>query len=66
MLDYDDDDDEEEEEEEEEDSEMGFFVCAVYVSCSCVPRYGTSCFKSHPRWPGNVQLIPYPRGLQQK
>ena len=27
--------------------------------------HGSSCFKSHPRRLGNVQLIPYPRGLQQ-
>ena len=28
-------------------------------------RHRTSSFKSHPRRLGNVQLIPYPRGLQQ-
>ena len=27
-------------------------------------RHRTSCFKSHPRRLGNVQLIHYPRGLQ--
>ena len=42
-------------------SEMGFYVCAV----QCVHRYGTSNFKPHPRRLHNVQLIPYPRGLQQ-
>ena len=42
-------------------SEMGFYGYAVL----CVHRHGTSCFKSHPRRLGNVQLIPYPRGLQQ-
>ena len=28
-------------------------------------RHGAFCFKSNPRRLGNVQLIPYPRGLQQ-
>ena len=42
-------------------SEMGFYMCAVW----CVHRHGTSCFKSNPRRLGNVQLIPYTRGLQQ-
>ena len=42
-------------------SEMGFYGYAVL----CVHRHGTSCFKSHHRRLGKVQLIPYPRGLQQ-
>ena len=41
-------------------SEMGFYVWVV-----CMHRHGTSCFKSHPRRLGNIQSIPYPRGLQQ-
>ena len=37
------------------------FMCAVF----CVHRHRTSCFKFHPRRLGNIQLIPYPKRLQQ-
>ena len=42
--------------------ETGFYVCHTMW---CVYRHGDFCFKSHPWRLGNVQLIPYPRGLQQ-
>ena len=43
-------------------SKIGFYLCAVKY----VHSHGTSSFKSHRRRLCNVQLIPYPRGLQQK